>query len=99
MCIRDRVIEDKKEQDNQNLDEPLILTKPIEEPKKNLNLSPFKKPMRMILKFIVNKRLLKTSGKIFIESPKTMHTIEMKNFKVIKEKIVGDVKGQLIKWK
>ena len=34
------VIEDKKEQDNQNLDEPLILTKPIEEPKKNLNLSP-----------------------------------------------------------
>ena len=34
------VIEDKKKQDNQNLDEPLILTKPIEEPKKNLNLSP-----------------------------------------------------------
>ena len=28
------VIEDKKAQDNQNLDEPLILTKPIEEPKK-----------------------------------------------------------------
>ena len=34
------VIEDKKAQDNQNLDEPLILTKPIEEPKKNLDLSP-----------------------------------------------------------
>tara|TARA_B100000963_G_scaffold245451_1_gene214890 strand:+ start:20025 stop:21293 length:1269 start_codon:yes stop_codon:yes gene_type:complete len=34
------VIEDKKKQDNQNLDEPLILTNPIEESKKNLNLSP-----------------------------------------------------------
>ena len=55
--------------------------------------------LSQVLKFIDNKRLLKTSGKIFIESPKTIHPIEMKNFKVIKEKIVGDVKGQLIKWK
>ena len=55
--------------------------------------------LSQVLKFIDNKRLLKTSGKIFIESPKTIHPIEMKNFEVIKEKIVGEVKGQLNTWK
>ena len=55
--------------------------------------------LSQVIKFIDNKKLLKTSGKIFIESPKTIHPIEMKNFEVIKEKIVGEVKGQLITWK
>ena len=55
--------------------------------------------LSQVIKFIDNKKLLKTSGKIFIESPKTIHPIEMENFKVIKEKIVGEVKGQLITWK
>ncbi len=61
---------------------------------------PFDFPkLSQVLKFIDNKKLLRTKGKIFVESPKSIHPIEMKNFKVTKEKIVGDVKGQLIKWK